>query len=69
MGFKQRILTKIHDEILVLQKEIETCGNDKESLTKEISELEIIYNQTFNRIQTLEKDLAETKVKINIKED
>ena len=63
LEFKHHILTKMHNEILKMQKEIETCENNKESLTKEISELEFIYNETFDKIKNLKKDLAEAKAK------
>lgn len=69
LEIKQHILTKMYNEILMLQKEIETRKNDQESLIKEISELEIIYHETCDKIKTLERDLAETYAKIKTKED
>jgi len=65
LGFKQHRITEMRNQIQMLQNEIETCKNDQESLIKEISELEFIYNETFDKIKNLKKDLAEAKAKEN----
>ena len=69
LGFKQHRITEMYNQIQMLQKEIESCKNDQESLIKEMDELESIYNETYDKIENLEKDLAETQAKIKTKED